>query len=316
MNPARTRSRNTICCMILRCHGATCASIHIFSLLLFSFLCFSLFFLFLFFSFFSLFFFLLFFSFFFLFLFSLFFFLFSFLFLFSLPFFSSFFLFFFSFFFSVSVCGSTFHDGRTRAHATSTALASVQSSSQRVGALSPIPSCLGIGRHPSGSRQGHPRYTGARSAGRPWVARTTVQHMVKRVCCAMADPETKKSMGRSTRTSKRRSATRSPVRELICSPPGFAVLNQSQIARLRVCSPGTSSRLLTLPHSCTCHLVKHRRTDLCCVRLHVSQESRLFATPRTLEFWLSVRLNVNLHDVPQPVVNLNRISRSFVNLNS
>ena len=43
---------------------------------------------------------------------------------------------------------------------------------QRVGALLPMPSCLGIGGYPSGSRQGHPRYTGARSAGRPWVART------------------------------------------------------------------------------------------------------------------------------------------------
>ena len=31
----------------------------------------------------------------------------------------------------------------------------------RVGALSPMPSCLGIGRHPRGSRQGHPQYTGA-----------------------------------------------------------------------------------------------------------------------------------------------------------
>ena len=31
---------------------------------------------------------------------------------------------------------------------------------QRVGALLPIPSCLGIGGHPSGSRQGHPRYNG------------------------------------------------------------------------------------------------------------------------------------------------------------
>ena len=33
---------------------------------------------------------------------------------------------------------------------------------QRIGALLPMPSCLGIGGHPSGSRQGHPRYTGAR----------------------------------------------------------------------------------------------------------------------------------------------------------
>ena len=31
----------------------------------------------------------------------------------------------------------------------------------RVGALSPMPSCLGIGGHRSGSRQGHPQYTGA-----------------------------------------------------------------------------------------------------------------------------------------------------------
>ena len=28
----------------------------------------------------------------------------------------------------------------------------------RVGALSPMPSCLGIGGHSSGSRQGHPQY--------------------------------------------------------------------------------------------------------------------------------------------------------------
>ena len=85
-----------------------------------------------------------------------------------------------------------------------------QSSSQRIGALSLIPSCLGISGHPSGSRQGHPRYTGARSAGRPWVApnyssaQQTVQihgkhgsgalaarALVTRVCCVMADPETK-----------------------------------------------------------------------------------------------------------------------------
>ena len=75
------------------------------------------------------------------------------------------------------VCGSMLNDGRTRAHVTNTAPASVQSSSQRVGALSLMPSCLGISGHPSGSRQGHPRYTGARSAGRPWdqTAQYTVQ---------------------------------------------------------------------------------------------------------------------------------------------
>ena len=54
-----------------------------------------------------------------------------------------------------------------------------QQSSQRVGALSLIPSCLGISGHPSGSRQGHPRYTGARSAGRPWVARSQFNTAVK-----------------------------------------------------------------------------------------------------------------------------------------
>ena len=56
----------------------------------------------------------------------------------------------------------------------------LQSSSQRVGALSLIPSCLGISGHPSGSRQGHPRYTGARSAGRLWVARTQFSTAVHR----------------------------------------------------------------------------------------------------------------------------------------
>ena len=45
----------------------------------------------------------------------------------------------------------------------------------RVGALLPMPSCLGIAGHPSGSRQGHPRCTGARSTGRLWVATTTTQ---------------------------------------------------------------------------------------------------------------------------------------------
>ena len=42
--------------------------------------------------------------------------------------------------------------------------------------MSPIPSCLGIGGHTGGSRQGHPRFTGDRSAGRLWLARSTVQH--------------------------------------------------------------------------------------------------------------------------------------------
>ena len=54
-------------------------------------------------------------------------------------------------------------------------------SSQRVGALSLMPSCLGIGGHPSGSRKGHPRYTSARTTGRPWVAHTNAQR-AKRTC--------------------------------------------------------------------------------------------------------------------------------------
>ena len=59
-----------------------------------------------------------------------------------------------------------------RAHMQQSEQLQQQSSSQRVGALSLIPFCLGISGHSSGSWQGHPRYTGARSVGRPWVART------------------------------------------------------------------------------------------------------------------------------------------------
>ena len=62
-----------------------------------------------------------------------------------------------------------------RAHACSNCSSCISlssCSSQRVGAVSLIPSCLGISGHPSGSRSGHPRCTGDRSAGRPWVARS------------------------------------------------------------------------------------------------------------------------------------------------
>ena len=63
---------------------------------------------------------------------------------------------------------------RAHTHAAVEAVSAVAAAEQQpeVGALSLIPSCLGITGHPSGSQQGHPRYTGARSAGRPWVART------------------------------------------------------------------------------------------------------------------------------------------------
>ena len=125
----------------------------------------------------------------------------------------------------LSVCGSTLNDGRTRAHVSS----SVQCSSH---ALSTIPSCLGIGGHPTGSRQRTPTVhcgpISGKAVGGPnhSSAQRTVQihpkhgsgalatrALATRVCCATADPETKKSMRRSTRTPKRRSATRSPVRE-------------------------------------------------------------------------------------------------------
>ena len=46
----------------------------------------------------------------------------------------------------------------------------------RVGALLPMPSCLGIGRHTGESRQGHPRYTDARTVERPWVTSLGYQH--------------------------------------------------------------------------------------------------------------------------------------------
>ena len=46
------------------------------------------------------------------------------------------------------------------------------------------------------------------------------------------------------------------------------------------------------------------------MRLHVSQDARLVATWCTLEFWLSVRLNVKLHDV----LNLSPISIDVLDL--
>ena len=52
---------------------------------------------------------------------------------------------------------------------------STRAQPQIVGVLHPMPFCLGIGGHPSGSWQGHPRYSGARTTGRPWVAHTNAQ---------------------------------------------------------------------------------------------------------------------------------------------
>ena len=88
-------------------------------------------------------------------------------------FFPTFFLFFlFSTLFpEFFVCGSMFNMVES-AHMQQLQQLQQQSSSQRVGALSLIPFCMGITGHPSGSWQGHPRYTGARSAGQPRVSRT------------------------------------------------------------------------------------------------------------------------------------------------
>ena len=63
-----------------------------------------------------------------------------------------------------------------RAHLQQSAAVCSSRAAARGLALCPsIPFCLGISGHPSGSRQGHPRYTGVRSAGRPWVARIDFQ---------------------------------------------------------------------------------------------------------------------------------------------
>ena len=59
-----------------------------------------------------------------------------------------------------------------RAHMQQSQQLQQQSSSQREGWRFVPDTILPISGHPSGSWQGHPRYTGARSAGRPWVART------------------------------------------------------------------------------------------------------------------------------------------------
>ena len=48
----------------------------------------------------------------------------------------------------------------------------------RVGALSPMPSCLGIGGHTGGSRHGHPRYTSAHTMGKAVGGSTA--HMSRR----------------------------------------------------------------------------------------------------------------------------------------
>ena len=54
-----------------------------------------------------------------------------------------------------------------------------------------MPSCLGIGGHTGGSRQGHPRYTSAHTVGRLWVARPqTHEHMAPGHATDTNDPKT------------------------------------------------------------------------------------------------------------------------------
>ena len=51
---------------------------------------------------------------------------------------------------------------------------------QKVGAVSPMPSCLGIGGHTGGSRQGHPRYTSASAEeGRGWPGKSMTTNTMR-----------------------------------------------------------------------------------------------------------------------------------------
>ena len=79
-----------------------------------------------------------------------------------------------------------------------------------------------------------------------------------------------------------------------------------ETSRPRVCSlaPRSHSGPLRLHLTVNASPRQAPPDHLCCVRLHVSRDSRLVSTRCTLVFWLSVRLNVNLHDV----LNLSSIS--------
>ena len=74
----------------------------------------------------------------------------------------------------------------------------------RVGALHPMPSCLGIGGHTGGSQQGHPRYTSAHTVGRPWVAQSRSTTTSCKQHSSDANFRCKSSSGqRNGRSSKR-----------------------------------------------------------------------------------------------------------------
>ena len=74
------------------------------------------------------------------------------------------------------VCGSTFSDGRTRANNTSQF--QFRAAARGLALCPLIPSCLGISGHSTGSRQGHPRYTGPISGkGRGWPEHSSAQQI-------------------------------------------------------------------------------------------------------------------------------------------
>ena len=58
------------------------------------------------------------------------------------------------------------------------------------GSVSPMASCLGIGGHTGGFRHGHPRYTSAHIAGRPWWLDRTHEHVPREHATNTNEPKT------------------------------------------------------------------------------------------------------------------------------
>ena len=96
--------------------------------------------------------------------------------------------------------------------------------------------------------------------------------------------------------------------KLICSPPGFAVLNHHAFPGL---FPATSFRQLTTPHALPSErVISSSIARPSVLRVSTSLKIQARSTRCTLEFWLSVRHDVNLHDVP----NLSSISIAVLDL--
>ena len=108
------------------------------------------------------------------------------------------------------VCESMSNVDRTRTHAAVSPSSCSSSRAAARGALSLIPFCLGISGHSSESRQGQPTVHWGPISGKAVGGPNAVQHssavqkhgkhgsgalatraLVTRVCCVMADPETK-----------------------------------------------------------------------------------------------------------------------------